>query len=92
MDGMPAEIEKLWEDGTAMLKDAGAEIRDISLPHTKYALPAYYVIAPAEASSNLARYDGVRFGHRAKLDAGDGIPRCMKRHAPKGSVPKFSVA
>ncbi|MBU2357812.1 MAG: aspartyl/glutamyl-tRNA amidotransferase subunit A, partial [Alphaproteobacteria bacterium] len=60
MDGMPAEIEKLWEDGTAMLRDAGAEIRDITLPHTKYALPAYYVIAPAEASSNLARYDGVR--------------------------------
>src|SRR6056297_3090284 len=60
MDGMPDEIEKLWADGTAMLRDAGAEIRDISLPHTKYALPAYYVIAPAEASSNLARYDGVR--------------------------------
>ncbi|MFT4702162.1 MAG: aspartyl-tRNA(Asn)/glutamyl-tRNA(Gln) amidotransferase subunit A, partial [Yoonia sp.] len=66
MDGMPEEIETLWADGTAMLKDAGAVIRDITLPHTKYALPAYYVIAPAEASSNLARYDGVRFGHRAK--------------------------
>ena len=65
MDGMPAEIEKLWADGTAMMKDAGAEIVDISLPHTKYALPAYYVIAPAEASSNLARYDGIHYGHRA---------------------------
>jgi aspartyl-tRNA(Asn)/glutamyl-tRNA(Gln) amidotransferase subunit A len=73
MDGMPDGIAKLWEDGTAMLRDAGAEIVDISLPHTKYALPAYYVIAPAEASSNLARYDGVRYGHRATLAAGEGI-------------------
>jgi aspartyl-tRNA(Asn)/glutamyl-tRNA(Gln) amidotransferase subunit A len=73
MEGIPAEIEKLWADGTDMLRDAGAEIVDISLPHTKYALPAYYVIAPAEASSNLARYDGVKYGHRAKLEAGDGI-------------------
>ncbi len=73
MDGMSSEIEKLWSDGTAMLKDAGAEIRDITLPPTKYALPAYYVIAPADASSNPARYDGVRFGPRAKLDAGHGI-------------------
>ena len=69
MDGMPAEIEKLWSDGAAMLRDAGAEIVDISLPHTKYALPAYYVIAPAEASSNLARYDGIRYGAR---QSGDG--------------------
>ena len=84
MDGMPAEIEKLWEDGTAMLKDAGAEIRDISLPHTKYALPAYYVIAPAEASSNLARYDGVRFGHRAKLAAGDGITEMYEKTRAEG--------
>ena len=84
MDGMPAEIEKLWEDGTAMLKDAGAEIRDISLPHTKYALPAYYVIAPAEASSNLARYDGVRFGHRAKLDAGGGITEMYEKTRAEG--------
>ncbi|NDW53964.1 Asp-tRNA(Asn)/Glu-tRNA(Gln) amidotransferase subunit GatA [Aliiroseovarius sp. PrR006] len=73
MEGIPAEIEKLWADGADMLRDAGAEIVDISLPHTKYALPAYYVIAPAEASSNLARYDGVKYGHRAKLEAGDGI-------------------
>ncbi|MEO1561810.1 MAG: Asp-tRNA(Asn)/Glu-tRNA(Gln) amidotransferase subunit GatA [Pseudomonadota bacterium] len=73
MDGMPSDIEKLWAQGTEMLKDAGAEIVDVSLPHTKYALPAYYVIAPAEASSNLSRYDGVKYGHRAKLAQGDGI-------------------
>jgi len=84
MDGMPAEIAKLWEDGTAMLRDAGADIRDISLPHTKYALPAYYVIAPAEASSNLARYDGVRFGHRAKLDKGDGITEMYEKTRAEG--------
>ena len=64
VDGMPGDIEKLWQDGIAWLKDAGAEIVDISLPHTKYALPAYYIVAPAEASSNLARYDGVRYGLR----------------------------
>jgi aspartyl-tRNA(Asn)/glutamyl-tRNA(Gln) amidotransferase subunit A len=64
MDGMPEEIETLWRQGVAWLKDAGAEIVDISLPHTKYALPAYYIVAPAEASSNLARYDGVRYGLR----------------------------
>jgi aspartyl-tRNA(Asn)/glutamyl-tRNA(Gln) amidotransferase subunit A len=63
-DGMPPEIETLWSDGIAWLKDAGCEIVDVSLPHTKYALPAYYIIAPAEASSNLARYDGMRFGLR----------------------------
>ncbi|RUS59375.1 Asp-tRNA(Asn)/Glu-tRNA(Gln) amidotransferase subunit GatA [Pseudorhodobacter sp. E13] len=84
MDGMPAEIEKLWADGTAMLKDAGAEIVDISLPHTKYALPAYYVIAPAEASSNLARYDGVRYGHRANLKAGDGITEMYEKTRAEG--------
>ncbi len=64
VDGMPDEIEKLWQQGIAWLKDAGAEIVDITLPHTKYALPAYYIVAPAEASSNLARYDGVRYGLR----------------------------
>ena len=64
LDGMPEEIEKLWEQGVNWLKEAGAEVIDISLPHTKYALPVYYIIAPAEASSNLARYDGVRYGHR----------------------------
>ena len=84
MDGMPEEIEALWADGTAMLKDAGAKIVDISLPHTKYALPAYYVIAPAEASSNLARYDGVRFGHRAKLEQGDGITEMYEKTRAEG--------
>ena len=84
MDGMPAEIEKLWADGTAMLKAAGAEIREISLPHTKYALPAYYVIAPAEASSNLARYDGVRYGHRAKIAQGDGITEMYEKTRAEG--------
>ncbi len=64
VEGMPQEIETLWQKGIAWLKDAGAEIVDISLPHTKYALPAYYIVAPAEASSNLARYDGVRYGLR----------------------------
>ena len=64
VEGMPDEIEALWQKGIAWLKDAGAEIVDISLPHTKYALPAYYIVAPAEASSNLARYDGVRYGLR----------------------------
>ena len=64
VDGMSPEIEALWQKGIAWLKDAGATIHDISLPHTKYALPAYYIVAPAEASSNLARYDGVRYGLR----------------------------
>jgi aspartyl-tRNA(Asn)/glutamyl-tRNA(Gln) amidotransferase subunit A len=64
LDGMSPEIEKLWTQGAEWLKAAGAEIVEVSLPHTKYALPAYYVVAPAEASSNLARYDGVRYGAR----------------------------
>ncbi len=88
MDGMPDEIEQLWADGTAMLKDAGAEIVDISLPHTKYALPAYYVVAPAEASSNLARYDGVRFGHRASLAQGDGITEMYEKTRAEGFGPE----
>ena len=88
MEGMPAEIEKLWADGAAMLRDAGAEIVDISLPHTKYALPAYYVIAPAEASSNLARYDGVRYGHRAKLAAGEGIVDMYEKTRAEGFGPE----
>jgi aspartyl-tRNA(Asn)/glutamyl-tRNA(Gln) amidotransferase subunit A len=66
VDGMPPEIEKLWEQGIAWLKEAGCEIVDVSLPHTKYALPAYYIVAPAEASSNLARYDGMRYGLRVE--------------------------
>ena len=66
MDGMPEEIARLWEAGVEWLRAAGCEIKEISLPHTKYALPAYYIIAPAEASSNLARYDGMRFGHRGQ--------------------------
>ncbi len=66
VDGMPAEIERLWESGIAWLKEAGCEIVEVSLPHTKYALPAYYIIAPAEASSNLARYDGMRYGLRVE--------------------------
>jgi aspartyl-tRNA(Asn)/glutamyl-tRNA(Gln) amidotransferase subunit A len=84
MEGMPAEIENLWAEGAAMLQGAGAEIVDISLPHTKYALPAYYVVAPAEASSNLARYDGVRYGHRARLGAGDGITEMYEKTRAEG--------
>jgi aspartyl-tRNA(Asn)/glutamyl-tRNA(Gln) amidotransferase subunit A len=64
MDGMPEEIERLWQQGIDWLKAEGATVKDISLPHTKYALPAYYIVAPAEASSNLARYDGVKYGLR----------------------------
>ena len=64
MDGMSEEIDALWNQGIEWLKAAGAQIIDISLPHTKYALPAYYIVAPAEASSNLARYDGMRYGTR----------------------------
>tara|TARA_B100000686_G_scaffold311408_1_gene355066 strand:- start:715 stop:2169 length:1455 start_codon:yes stop_codon:yes gene_type:complete len=66
VDNMPSEIDNLWKKGIDYLKDAGAIIKNISLPHTMYALPAYYIVAPAEASSNLARYDGVKYGHRAK--------------------------
>ncbi|TPG59772.1 Asp-tRNA(Asn)/Glu-tRNA(Gln) amidotransferase subunit GatA [Roseomonas nepalensis] len=69
LEGMPDEIEALWQQGLAWLRAEGAEIVDISLPHTKYALPTYYIVAPAEASSNLARYDGVRFGRR--VEGGD---------------------
>jgi len=72
MDGMDADVAASWDQGIAWLKDAGAEIVEISLPHTKYALPAYYIIAPAEASSNLARYDGVRYGLR-DLPDGAGL-------------------
>ena len=88
LDGIPAEIDALWTRGIEMMRDAGAEVRDISLPHTKYALPAYYVIAPAEASSNLARYDGVRYGHRAKLAQGDGITEMYEKTRAEGFGPE----
>ncbi len=81
MDGMPDEIEKLWQQGLAWLKDEGAIIKDISLPHTKYALPAYYIVAPAEASSNLARYDGVKYGLRVN---GDSIDEMYENTRAKG--------
>ena len=73
MDGMDSEVVALWEKGQAWLRDAGAELVEISLPHTKFALPAYYIIAPAEASSNLARYDGVRYGLRVEADSLDDM-------------------
>jgi aspartyl-tRNA(Asn)/glutamyl-tRNA(Gln) amidotransferase subunit A len=79
LDGMPAEIEKLWQQGGEWLKAAGAELIEVSLPHTKYALPAYYIVAPAEASSNLARYDGVRYGLR--VPANDVIGMYEKTRA-----------
>ena len=88
LDAMPSEIEKLWSDGTEMLRQAGAKIENISLPHTKYALPAYYVIAPAEASSNLARYDGVRYGRRAALSLGDGINEMYEKTRAEGFGPE----
>ena len=66
VDNMPKEIEQLWKNGIDILKKSGAKIIDISLPHTKYALPTYYIVAPAEASSNLARYDGIKYGYRSK--------------------------
>ena len=73
IDGTPAEIDTLWHQGEAWLRDAGAECVPISLPHTKYALPTYYIVAPAEASSNLARYDGVRYGLRVAGDSLDAM-------------------
>ena len=84
LDGLPAEMAAVWDRGIEMMRDAGAEIREISLPHTKYALPTYYIIAPAEASSNLARYDGVRYGHRAKLAQGDGITEMYEKTRAEG--------
>jgi aspartyl-tRNA(Asn)/glutamyl-tRNA(Gln) amidotransferase subunit A len=70
IEGVPAEIDAVWDQGIERMRDAGAEIVEVSLPHTKYALPTYYIIAPAEASSNLARYDGVRYGQRQQADGG----------------------
>jgi aspartyl-tRNA(Asn)/glutamyl-tRNA(Gln) amidotransferase subunit A len=71
IDGVPDEIDRVWEQGISWMRDAGAEIVEVSLPHTKYALPTYYIIAPAEASSNLARYDGVKYGKRVAPDNGN---------------------
>lgn len=85
VDGMSQEIIELWEQGADMLRDAGAEIVDISLPHTKYALPAYYIVALAEASSNLARYDGVRYGERV---AGKDIIDMYERTRAAGFGPE----
>lgn len=87
LDGMPEEISTLWQQGIDMLKAAGAQVRDISLPHTKYALPAYYIIAPAEASSNLARYDGVRYGRRA-TDFNGGIDAMYEKTRAEGFGPE----
>jgi aspartyl-tRNA(Asn)/glutamyl-tRNA(Gln) amidotransferase subunit A len=81
LEGMPQEIETLWEQGKDWLKAAGAELIDVSLPHTKYALPAYYIVAPAEASSNLARYDGVRYGLR---ESGRDIVSMYEQTRAKG--------
>ncbi|MGB0748469.1 MAG: Asp-tRNA(Asn)/Glu-tRNA(Gln) amidotransferase subunit GatA [Magnetospiraceae bacterium] len=83
LDGMPAEIVAFWEKGAAMLRDAGAETVPISLPHTQYALPTYYIVAPAEASSNLARYDGVRYGLRVPGESVDDM-YCKTRAAGFG--------
>jgi aspartyl-tRNA(Asn)/glutamyl-tRNA(Gln) amidotransferase subunit A len=80
IDGVPSEIDALWTKGAEWLKAQGAEIVEVSLPNTKYALPAYYIVAPAEASSNLARYDGMRYGHRAK-DADELIELYEKSRA-----------
>ena len=73
IEGVPEEIDRVWEQGIALMRDAGAEIVEVSLPHTKYALPTYYIIAPAEASSNLARYDGVRYGLREREEGRTGL-------------------
>ena len=82
LDGMDAEITQLWQQGQNWLRDAGAELVDISLPHTSYALPAYYIIAPAEASSNLARYDGVRYGVR--VDEGGSLDEMYEQSRAAG--------
>ena len=81
LDGMPDDIAALWDQGVEWLKAAGCEVREIRLPHTRYALPAYYIIAPAEASSNLARYDGMRFGLR---EAGEGLTGTYEATRAKG--------
>lgn len=94
LDGMPAEIQKLWDQGVEWMKDMGAETVEVSLPHTKYALPTYYIVAPAEASSNLARYDGVRYGLRVpgesldemyELTRGEGFGEEVQRRVMIGT-------
>ena len=87
-DGLSDEMSALLDQGAAMLREAGAEVVEISLPHTRAALPAYYIIAPAEASSNLARYDGVRYGHRAALGQGDGIVDLYEKSRAEGFGPE----
>ena len=87
-EGLSDETDRYWQDGIAMLREAGCEVVDISLPHTKYALPAYYIIAPAEASSNLARYDGVRYGRRAKPGQGDGVVEMYEKTRAEGFGPE----
>jgi len=82
-DGMDAEIDALWEKGAKLLRDAGAEVVEISLPHTKYALATYYIVAPAEASSNLSRYDGVKYGHRS-FEKGDSIDTLYEKSRSEG--------
>ncbi len=88
LDGTPEDIQALWDKGAEMLRDAGAEVVEISLPHTKYALPAYYIIAPAEASSNLARYDGVRYGRRAEIGDQDGVIEMYEKTRAEGFGPE----
>ena len=88
LDGMPDEIERLWEAGADMLRDAGAKVVRVTLPHTRFALPAYYVIAPAEASSNLARYDGVKYGYRAQVAPNDSIVDMYARTRAEGFGPE----
>ena len=85
LPGMPAEIEALWQQGIDWMRDAGAEIVEVSLPHTKYALPAYYIVAPAEASSNLARYDGMRYGLRVE---GEDLTDTYERTRAEGFGPE----
>ncbi len=87
-EGLPEETAALWDRGAEMLRDAGAETVEIRLPHTKAALPAYYIIAPAEASSNLARFDGVRYGRRARLEQGDGIVDLYEKTRAEGFGPE----
>ena len=89
LDGMTPEIDTLWEQGVAWLEDAGATVVEVSLPHTKYALAAYYIVAPAEASSNLARYDGVRYGLR---ETGRDVPACTKPRARAVSARRCDAA